>query len=115
MGLSDRLTGEALQQEGFALISPGTAKHGRYRSYRHRCDRCGLWFKELRNECCRRCHVRRGTESVEFAAQVGGPGEPSRAPSKAYTPRTTNEQTVGRLLAVPHQQELDHDENDDPE
>jgi len=57
MGLPDRLTDAGLQQEGFVLVSPGRAKHERSNSYRNKCDRCGLWAKEIRNASCKSCRV----------------------------------------------------------
>jgi hypothetical protein len=47
MTLLDGLTGDELAQYGFSEISDREANHQRFQSYRQKCEKCGLWFKQL--------------------------------------------------------------------
>jgi len=64
MSLPDNLTTVQLAENGFKIIGEGKAKHDRYNSFRHQCQVCGLWCKQLNRRqewqgrmCCRKCFV----------------------------------------------------------
>ena len=55
MALRDGLKSTELDRQGFQLVDDDTAKHVRHNSWRHRCRRCGGWFKQTTNGLCKRC------------------------------------------------------------
>ena len=61
--IEDRIEEEELEQYGFVKIKDNLAKHRRYNSYRHKCEGCGIWAKDVQGAqhmLCRKCRAHPG-------------------------------------------------------
>jgi len=58
--LPANMTTEQLGKNGFELVSPILAKHYNYRSFRHMCSLCSIWFMRGYGtpSLCKTCFVK---------------------------------------------------------